>query len=141
MMRFAEELVAPGDIEPADGKPATRREIELATHLVDALSAPFDPSKHPDAYRSAVLSAVDAKVEAGEAKRGARSKDDGARPSGKAVPVVDLTTLLAQSLKGANDPAPVRGAAHAGRGGHPSKGKPVKAESRVAPARKKRKTG
>jgi DNA end-binding protein Ku len=147
MMRFAEELVAADEIEPAEGKPASRRETELAMHLVDALSGPFDPSKHPDAYRGAVLSAVEAKVEAGETRHGDRGEEAaGKHHAGKPSPLLDLTTLLSQSLKGANDHAPARRVAptHAARTSHATrgtKGKPVKAERAAGPPKKKRNAG
>src|SRR5271167_1811341 len=69
MMRFAEELVAADEIIPGDTKAANPREKQLALHLISQLTGPFDPTKHPDAYRGAVLAAVDEKVEAGQVAR------------------------------------------------------------------------
>ena len=69
MMRFAEELVPGDEIAPAEGKESSDREKQLALHLVDELTGPFDPARHPDEYRSAVLAAVDEKVEAGAVAR------------------------------------------------------------------------
>src|SRR5271165_7644479 len=71
MMRFAEELVSGDELAPADQKEPSPREKQLALHLVEELSGPFDPAKHPDEYRNAVLAAVDQKVEAGETARDA----------------------------------------------------------------------
>src|SRR5580693_4937124 len=69
MMRFAEELVPGDELAPATQKEPSDREKQLALHLIEELSGPFDPSKVPDQYRNAVLEAVDRKVEAGEVSR------------------------------------------------------------------------
>ena len=47
MMRFAEELVPGDEIAPAEGKESSDREKQLALHLVDELSGPFDPARAP----------------------------------------------------------------------------------------------
>jgi DNA end-binding protein Ku len=140
MMRFSEELVPGDEIEPAEGKAVSARETQLAMHLVEQLSGPFDPEMHPDAYRSAVLSAVDEKVEAGEVRRGARPAEEGGKPGkGARAEVVDLTALLAQSLKGANDRPPARAGVRAKASR--AKGAPVKAERPSVAAKKRRKAG
>ncbi len=108
MMRFAEELVMADEIAPGEGKPAQPREKQLALHLINELSGPFDPAKHPDEYRSAVLAAVDEKVEAGQVAR-----DGGAEAEAPAAPamgahVIDLAELLSRSIQAANKPGPAK---------------------------------
>ena len=44
---------------PPTQKEPSPREKQLALHLVEELSGPFDPARHPDEYRSAVLAAVE----------------------------------------------------------------------------------
>jgi len=106
MMRFAEELLPGDEIAPADGKEASPREKQLALHLIDELSGPFDPAKHPDEYRSAVLAAVDEKVEAGEVARdttaGEAPTEATASGGGGGAQVIDLAELLSRSIKVAN---------------------------------------
>ncbi|MCL2447499.1 MAG: Ku protein [Polyangiaceae bacterium] len=141
MLRFAEELVPADEIEVPEAKAASPRETQLAMHLVGELSGASDPEKHPDAYRTAVLSAVDEKVEAGEVRRGERPAEEDeveAARKGGGAQVVDLSTLLARSLKGSNDrePAPRAKRARATR----TKGELVKA-GRSTTAKKRRKTG
>jgi DNA end-binding protein Ku len=137
MLRFAEEVVAADEIEPVEGKPASRREADLATHLVDQLSGPFDPAKHPDQYRNAVLAAAQEKVEAGEARRAApeaEAREERGRAPGQ---VIDLSALLAQSIEGAGKgrgarrPGPVKAKGRA----------PAKAEAPAEHARKRRRAG
>ncbi len=133
MMRFAEELVAGDELAPAAQKEPSEREKQLALHLVEELSGPFDPSKHPDEYRSAVLAAVDEKVEAGEIARDTAAGV--AEPAAAASPatgaqVIDLAELLSRSIKAAGKPGPAK----AGRDADEEE----KAEKTKAGAKKKR---
>jgi DNA end-binding protein Ku len=110
MMRFAEELVAGDEIAPSEGKVASPREKQLAMHLVDELSGPFDPAKHPDEYRSAVLAAVDEKVEAGEVAREgtAETEEASAGAATGGAQIIDLAELLSKSIQVANKPGPAK---------------------------------
>ncbi len=138
MMRFAEELVSGEEIEPGEGKAASPREKQLAMHLVDELSGRFDPAKHPDEYRTAVLAAVDEKVEAGEVARdgAAESEAPAAAATGGGAQVIDLAELLSKSIQVANRPGPAKAAAP--REDREEAEKPEKAK---APAKKKRASG
>ncbi|HXX65859.1 MAG TPA: Ku protein [Polyangiaceae bacterium] len=112
MMRFAEELVPGDEIAPAAGKEASEREKQLALHLVNELTGPFDPAKHPDEYRSAVLAAVDEKVEAGEVAREAGAAEVAAPSAGTTgAQVIDLAELLSKSIRVAAKPGPAKAAA------------------------------
>jgi DNA end-binding protein Ku len=110
MMRFAEELVPADELAPGEAKAVTPRERQLAVHLVDELTGPFDPAKHPDEYRSAVLAAVEEKVEAGEVARD--TSVEGEAPAARGAPagaqVIDLAELLSRSIKVANKPGPAK---------------------------------
>ncbi|MCL2450035.1 MAG: Ku protein [Polyangiaceae bacterium] len=109
MMRFAEELVAGDEIAPGEGKAASDRERQLAMHLVDELSGPFDPAKHPDEYRSAVLAAVDEKVEAGQVARDtAAAEGEATGTAAFGAQVIDLAELLSKSIQVANKPGPAK---------------------------------
>ena len=111
MMRFAEELVPGDEIAPAEGKESSDREKQLALHLIDELTGPFDPARHPDEYRSAVLAAVDEKVEAGQVSRDATAGEAPAETgaaAGAGAQVIDLAELLSRSIKGAAKPGPAK---------------------------------
>jgi DNA end-binding protein Ku len=110
MMRYAEELLPADELAPADGKVVTEREKQLALHLIDELSGPFDPAKHPDEYRSAVLAAVDEKVEAGEVAHDATAGEEAPAEEGaaKGAQVIDLAELLSRSIKVAAKPGPAK---------------------------------
>jgi DNA end-binding protein Ku len=143
MMRFAEELVAGDEIAPAEGKESSDREKQLALHLVDELTGPFDPAKHPDEYRSAVLAAVDEKVEAGEVSRDSTAGEapvEASESKGGGAQVIDLAELLSRSIKSAARPGPAKAksaeeASEAEAGGQ-SEEKPEKGKGR-----RKRATG
>jgi DNA end-binding protein Ku len=107
MMRFAEELVSGDELAPAAQKEPSPREKQLALHLVEELSGPFDPEKHPDEYRSAVLAAVEEKVEAGQVAREAPGEEEAA-PEAKGAQVIDLAELLSRSIKAAGKPGPAK---------------------------------
>ncbi len=107
MMRFAEELVAGDELAPAEQKAPSDREKQLALHLIEELSGPFDPAKHPDQYRSAVLAAVDEKIEAGEVKRDEGSAEPAA-PVAQGAQVIDLAELLSRSIKATGKPGPAK---------------------------------
>jgi DNA end-binding protein Ku len=63
-MRFADELVDPGDFDlPRVRKKPSRREIKMASSLVESLHTKFDPTDYEDSYRQAVLEVVEAKAE------------------------------------------------------------------------------
>jgi DNA end-binding protein Ku len=62
VMRFADELV-PGkemDVDEPSKAPA-KKEVDMASALIDTLAADFDPTKYEDTYRDRVLEVVKAK--------------------------------------------------------------------------------
>jgi DNA end-binding protein Ku len=63
-MRFANELVDPGDFElgRVRRKP-TEREIKMAASLVEGLYTKFDPTDYEDTYRQDVLELIKRKAE------------------------------------------------------------------------------
>jgi DNA end-binding protein Ku len=133
MMRFAEELVAGDELAPAEAKAPSDREKELAAHLVEELSGAFDPAKHPDEYRSAVLAAVEEKIEAGQVARESAAEAEAPAAAGAAqgAQVIDLAELLSRSIKAAGKPGPAKAKAESAEEERPDKAK-------GAGARKKR---
>ncbi len=108
MMRFVDELVKADEIVMPAAKPATDRELALASNLVDQLTGPFDPEKHPDEYRAAVHALIDQKVEADEISRDTSSGEERAAADGGGAKVIDLAELLSRSLKGVEKPGPAK---------------------------------
>ncbi len=122
MMRFAEELVAGDELAPAEQKAPSPREKQLALHLVEELSGPFDAAKHPDEYRSKVLAAVEEKVEAGEVSR-EEAGEEAPAAAAKGAQVIDLAELLSRSIKAAEKPGPAKVKGEGGEAKPAKKGK------------------
>jgi DNA end-binding protein Ku len=62
-MRFADELVDPGDLDISKPSRApSKREIEMAGKLVDSLHGRFDPEAFHDSYRERVLKLIETKA-------------------------------------------------------------------------------
>lgn len=137
MMRFAEELVAGDEIIPGETKEANPREKQLALHLIDELSGRFDAAKHPDEYRSAVLAAVEEKVEAGQVAHDTTEGGEAAPAPGASTgaKVIDLAELLSRSIQVANKPGPAKA-----RGGDEAT-EEQKSEGAKPQAKKKRAAG
>ena len=138
MMRYADELVPGDELAPAEQKAPSDREKQLALHLIDELSGPFDPAKHPDEYRSAVLAAVEEKIEAGETQRDT-AEPEAAAPAATAAgaQVIDLAELLSRSIKATGKPGPAKaksdeGEAHAEHEEKGEKAKSAKKGKRAA---------
>jgi DNA end-binding protein Ku len=134
MMRFAEELLSGDELAPAEQKEPSTREKQLALHLVDELSGPFDPAKHPDEYRSAVLAAVDEKIEAGEVARDTSAEQAPAAAAGEATgaKVIDLAELLSRSIKAAGKPGPAKAKGEEAEASHEEKPEKAKGGAKKA---------
>jgi DNA end-binding protein Ku len=102
MMRYGDELVDGKEVEVPKAK-TSPKELDLALDLVERMTGAFDPAKHPDQYRSAVLHAVERKEKADDLE-----EDEGARPTRGRGQVVDLAEILARSLAGSKKGRPVQ---------------------------------
>lgn len=89
-LRFADELLAPEDLDlPSGGKAPTRKEVTMARRLVDGLTEGFDPGEFKDEYRAAVMDLIERKAAGKKAPKKRRKKQR---------PAEDLTTALEESL-------------------------------------------
>ena len=93
-MVYADELVDAGDVDGfvhLDGVEVEQKELDMAVQLIESLSEPFQPDKHGDDYREAVLALIERKV-AGETEVvAAPVEPEGAK-------VVDLMAALEASV-------------------------------------------
>ena len=94
LMHFADELIAadklnvPKKIEPG------KRELDMATALVNSMSSKWEPKRYRDDYRKALMEVIEEKVEAG-------GKELEEKPKKKTPPstkVIDLVAVLQESL-------------------------------------------
>lgn len=129
-MVFADEVVDPGEIggfDLLDAIEIDEKEQAMAEQLISTLDAAFDPERHRDTYREAVMELIEKKA-AGE------SGDDlipAAAPSSDKV--IDLMAALEASVKEAKK-ARVR---HPAAGRSAAKGKTAKASAKKKATAKK----
>jgi DNA end-binding protein Ku len=94
LMHFAEELAdsnklnVPKKIEPG------KREINMAKALIESMSSKWNPEKYRDDYREALMEMIEEKVEAG-----GKEIEEKPKPKPKPTKVIDLVSVLQQSLE------------------------------------------
>jgi DNA end-binding protein Ku len=94
-MLFGDEILPPTRIEdmpdPAEVK-TTKRELDIATQLVDSLAGDFEPDKYHDTYREQVLALIERK---------AQGEEIAVQPPAEEVPTPapDLMSALKASLE------------------------------------------
>jgi DNA end-binding protein Ku len=94
LMHFAEELAEADKLKVPKKLEPGKREIDMATALVNSMSSKWDPKKYKDDYREALMEVIEEKVEAG-------GKEIEEKPKKKAPPstkVIDLVAVLQESL-------------------------------------------
>jgi DNA end-binding protein Ku len=67
-LRHAEEVIAADALQAPAGRALAKREIDMASQLIDALYGKFDPSQYRDEYRARVMELVEAKAAGGKPK-------------------------------------------------------------------------
>ena len=92
-LRFADELVEPGNVEFEEPKKAPGdREVTMAAKLVEALAGDFDPDRYHDTYSESVMKLIEAKAKGEEIELPTREA---------AEETDDLMAALEASLSGA----------------------------------------
>jgi len=104
LMHFAAELIKPDELQLPERLEAGPRELEMAIDLIDRLSGHWDSNKYTDQYRKALLDLIHQKIESGgRLPRGA------SRPKKAASNVVDLVSVLQESLRSADKDMAAKG--------------------------------
>jgi DNA end-binding protein Ku len=123
IMRFANELVDPGEYSFPSRDAVRPQELQMAEQLIDNLAEPFDPERYTDDYRANLMKVIRAKMKGKKPKLEApeETHDSG---------VLDLMSRLRASLEeGSGKKGAVR-----------AKKKTVAATRKSATKTKKRKT-
>ncbi len=94
LMHFGDELIDTSKLHLPKKAEVGKRELNMATALIDSMSAKWNPEKYKDDYREALMEVIEEKVEAG-------GKEIEAKPRKAAKPtkVIDLVKVLQQSLE------------------------------------------
>jgi len=93
LMRFADELVPASAVKVSKEKKPLAKELTMAKTLVNQMSEEWDPDRYTDEYRSALMKLIDKKVASG-----GKSLPEEGRKAQKTTNVIDLASVLAQSL-------------------------------------------
>ena len=122
-LHWPDEIRGTGELSmPQDGADIQKRELDMAVMLVENLSAHFDPSRHLDEYREALLEVVNAKLADRPVERAAAPEP---------ARVTDLMAALKASVEAAQ--ASRKGTASAAR-----KSSARKPAEEAEPARRRR---
>jgi DNA end-binding protein Ku len=93
VMLWPDEIRKP-EFEFLNEQPELRpKELEMASSLIDALAADFEPGRYSDSYREALLALIDAKIEGRELVAPPQAAETGV--------VVDLMAALEKSVEAA----------------------------------------
>lgn len=94
LMHFADELIDAGTLHIPKKTEVGKRELNMATALIDSMSAKWDPEKYKDDYREALMHVIEEKVEAG-----GKEIEERPKKAPKPTKVIDLVKVLQQSLE------------------------------------------
>jgi DNA end-binding protein Ku len=89
LMHFAEELAGTGKLRVPKKVEVGKREMNMATALIDSMSAKWNPEKYRDDYREALMEVIEEKVEAG-----GKEIEEKPRPKKAPTKVIDLVSVL-----------------------------------------------
>lgn len=107
-LRFADELVDVGTLNLPAKKQAGKKELDMATSLVESLAADWEPEKYTDDYRENLMRVIKAKMKG-------KSADLVAEEPHRDAKVVDLMERLRQSLDQSSGRGRRRGAVSSAR--------------------------
>ena len=95
-LSWPDEIRSTADLDlPAEEHEFKDAEVRMAEQLVEAMTAPFDPTRYKDEYREALLKVIEAKIEGVEIAPPA--------PVEEGASIVDLMKLLEASVKAATE--------------------------------------
>jgi DNA end-binding protein Ku len=99
-MRYADEIVSMDELKLPEGKMGkdgpTAREYEMAQRLVDDMTQEWRPEEFRNTYREDLLARIDVKIQAGQTHQ--LTEPDGEAPKRESAKVIDLMSLLKQSI-------------------------------------------
>jgi len=94
LMHFADELADTSKLRIPKKVEVGKREMTMATALIDGMSSKWNPEKYKDDYREALMEVIEEKVEAG-----GKEIEEKPKEAPKPTKVIDLVKVLQQSLE------------------------------------------
>jgi DNA end-binding protein Ku len=94
LMHFADELADLEKLHLPKKIEVGKREMNMAKALINSMASKWEPEKYKDDYREALMEVIEEKVEAG-----GKEIEEKPRKAPKPTKVIDLVTVLQQSLE------------------------------------------
>jgi DNA end-binding protein Ku len=94
LMHFADELADTSTLHIPKKIEVGKRELHMATALIDSMSSKWQPEKYKDDYREALMEVIEEKVEAG-----GKEIEEKPKKAPRPTKVIDLVKVLQQSLE------------------------------------------
>src|SRR6266496_2426900 len=94
LMHFADELADTSKLRIPKKVEVGKREMNIATALIDSLSSKWNPEKYKDDYREALMEVIEEKVEAG-----GKEIEEKPKKAPKPTKLIDLVSVLQKSLE------------------------------------------
>jgi DNA end-binding protein Ku len=93
LMHFIDELADPNQLHVPKKLEVGKREMDMAKALIGSMSSKWNPQKYHDDYREAVMKVIEEKVE-----HGGEEIEEKPKKAPKPTKVIDLVSVLQQSL-------------------------------------------
>src|SRR5438309_1816259 len=93
LMHFADELADTTKLDIPKKVDVGKREMTMASALVESMSSKWNPEKYKDDYREALMEVIEEKVEAG-----GKEIEEKPKKAPKPTKVIDLVSVLQKSL-------------------------------------------
>jgi DNA end-binding protein Ku len=97
LMHFSEELVGPSGLNIPAQLEVGSKELDMADKLIGQMTGKWEPEKFKDDYRHAIMEMIEKKIELG-----GKELPEGRAPRKAAAKVIDLVSVLQQSLQQSN---------------------------------------
>ena len=123
LMHLAQEVLDPEELKPAVAADLSDKEVAMAKSLIESMTTDWEPERYADRYQEAVKEVIEAKVAQRPLEAKVASKE---KPTG----VIDLLSVLQESLRATGDRRPEKTAK--GRSKPRSTATLVKASRRAA---------
>src|SRR2546430_10319839 len=94
LMHFADELADTTELHIPKKVEVGKREMNMATALIDSMSSKWNPEEYKNDYREALMEVIEEKVEAG-----GKEIEEKPKKAPKPTKVIDLVSVLQKSLE------------------------------------------
>jgi len=116
LMHFADELADPEKLHVPKTLEVGKREMTMAKSLIDSMKSKWNPEKYKDDYREALMEVIEEKVEAG-----GKEIEEKPRKAPKPTKVIDLVSVLQQSLEQSGAKGKTKGKSSRAKKSHPTR--------------------